>query len=92
MLKAVRYFFGEDLPGLDKKFLQNNESLFLGRVPTKIEVFQKASGMEFADAYSRRLETTLEGLPVKLIALADLKKNKRASGRNKDLADLDNLP
>lgn len=26
------------------------------------------------------------------ISLADLKTNKRASGRNKDLADLDNLP
>jgi hypothetical protein len=26
------------------------------------------------------------------VALADLKISKRASGRNKDLADLDNLP
>jgi hypothetical protein len=34
----------------------------------------------------------LEGLRVNIIALADLKANKKASGRNKDLADLDNLP
>jgi hypothetical protein len=34
----------------------------------------------------------LDGLRVNIIALADLKKNKQASGRNKDLADLDNLP
>jgi hypothetical protein len=61
-------------------------------VPNKIEVFQKASGLKFSEAYSRRVNGTLEGLPVKLISLADLKINKRASGRYKDLADLENLP
>jgi predicted nucleotidyltransferase len=92
LLAAVRDFFGEDLNGLDKKFLQNNESLYLGRVPNKIEVFQNASGLIFGEIYPRRVETTLEGIAVKIIPLADLKINKRASGRNKDLADLDNLP
>jgi hypothetical protein len=29
---------------------------------------------------------------VPVISLNDLKTNKRAAGRNKDLADLDNLP
>ena len=92
LLAAMREFFGEDLAGLDMNFLKRNESLYLGRVPNKIEVFQKASGVEFAEVYPRRVETTLEGLPVKIISLDDLKTNKRASGRNKDLADLDNLP
>ncbi|MBP9902895.1 MAG: nucleotidyl transferase AbiEii/AbiGii toxin family protein [Verrucomicrobia bacterium] len=92
LLAAVRAFFGEDLSGLDKAFLQYNESLYLGRVPNKIEVFQNASGVKFAEVYSRRVETMLEGIPVKIIPLEDLKVNKRASGRNKDLADLDNLP
>src|SRR5262249_7388557 len=92
LLAAIRDFFGEDLPGLDKKFLREHESLFLGGVPNKIEVFKRCSGLEFAQAYSRRVETTIDGEPVKLISLADLKVNKRASGRNKDLADLDNLP
>lgn len=91
LLAAIREFFGEDLAGLDMNFLKNNESLYLGRVPNKIEVFQKASGVEFAEVYPRRVETTLEGLPVKIISLDDLKANKRASGRHKDLADLDNL-
>jgi len=92
LLAAVREFFGEDLAGLDRTFLQKNESLFLGRVPNKIEMFQKASGLSFAEVYPRRMEIRLEGIPVKIIPLADLKVNKRASGRNKDLADLDNLP
>jgi hypothetical protein len=88
----VRDFFGEDLAGLGKEFLQNNEALFFGGVPNKIEVFKHASGLEFSQAYPCRVETTIDGLPVKMICLNDLKTNKRASGRNKDLADLDNLP
>lgn len=92
LLAAVRDFFGGDLEGLDKKFLQNNEAMYLGGVPNKIEVFKNCSGLNFADAYQRRVETTFDNVPVKLISLADLKANKRASGRHKDLADLDNLP
>jgi hypothetical protein len=92
VLAAVRDFFGEDLAGLDKNLLQNNESLFFGGIPNKIELLKNASGLVFAEAYPRRLETTIEDVPVKMICLTDLKTNKRASGRNKDLADLDNLP
>lgn len=92
LLAAVRHFFGDDLAGLDMNFLKNNESLYLGRVPDKIEVFQKASGLDFRQAYPRRVECTLEGVPVKIISLADLRANKRASARHKDLADLEKLP
>ena len=92
LLTAVHHFFGEDLPGLDMKFLKTNESLYLGRVPDKIEVFQNASGLSFRAAFPRRREEMLEGIPVKIISLADLRANKLASARHKDLADLENLP
>jgi predicted nucleotidyltransferase len=92
LLEAIRLFFGEDLAGLDMNFLKNNETLFLGRVPTKIEVIQNASGLTFSDAYPKRVDTVVDGIPVKLISLADLRANKKASGRHKDLADLENLP
>lgn len=92
LLAAVRDFFEGNLEGLDKSFLKNNEALFLGGVPNKIEVFKFCSGLEFSDAYQRRIETTIDGVPVKMICLNDLKTNKRASGRHKDLADLENLP
>ena len=92
LLAAIRQFFGDDIPGLNMNFLKHNESLYLGRVPDKIEVFQNASGLTFSQVYPRRVETTLEGVPVKIISLADLRANKRASARHKDLADLENLP
>ena len=34
----------------------------------------------------------IEGMLMPVISLPDLKINKRAAGRHKDLADLDNLP
>ena len=92
LLEAIRKVFGEDLAELDGNFLKHNVSLYLGRVPNKIEVFQKASGVEFFQVYPRRVQSTLAGLPVKILPLDDLKTNKRASGRNEDLADLANRP
>ena len=91
LLAAIRDFFGEDLVGLDKKFLQNNEALFFGGVPNKIEVFKHCSGLEFSQAYPRRVETSIDGELVKLICLDDLIANKKASARLKDLADVEQL-
>ncbi len=84
-------FLAKTSPGWTKIFCGSTRRWFLGGVPNKIEVFKQCSGLEFSEAYPRRVETTIDGEPVKLISLADLKTNKRASGRNKDLADLDNL-
>jgi hypothetical protein len=45
-----------------------------------------------AVAYPHRVVSEFDGLPVNVIGLAHLKNSKKASARNKDLADLDNLP
>mgnify|MGYP006305793657 CR=1 FL=1 len=63
-----------------------------------LEVARRPSGSLPAD---RRLcgwllwistDTTLDGVPVRLISLRDLRRNKHASGRYKDLDDLEHLP
>ena len=92
LLQSVRLFFGEDLPGLDKTFLKNNDTLYLGRVPNRIEIIQNADGVTFADAASRCVRTELDGVAVNVISLADLRANKKASARYNDLADIENLP
>ena len=48
-------------------------------------------GVTFEECYAWRVEADIEGLPVTMVSLRDLKTNRRASGRNKDLADLDYL-
>lgn len=63
--------------------------LMLGRQPYRIDLLTWISGREFADCYQRRTYETLDGLRVPMIALEDLIINKKASGRPKDLADIE---
>lgn len=48
-------------------------------------------GVNFAECWPRRLQVVLEGTELQLIGLEDFKTHKRASGRLKDLADLEAL-
>jgi len=93
MVTAVEAFFGCQLEGLAAEwFLDTEQVTRFGVRPNLIEILTKIDGGEFAAAYSHRVVSEFEGLLVNVIGLADLKKNKKASARNKDLADLDNLP
>lgn len=85
--------FGFDLPDLDKQmFLDDDRMTRMGREPVKIEILNQISGVEFADAQQRALQKEIGGVMVPVISLMDLRINKQASGRLKDLADLENLP
>ncbi len=46
-----------------------------------------ASGLTFDEAFARAIPVTIEGLEVLVPSVADLIRNKRATGRMKDLAD-----
>jgi hypothetical protein len=50
------------------------------------------SGVTFAECYNARVVDEIDGIPVTLIDLEHLKLNKKASGRYKDLSDLEHLP
>ena len=93
MVAAVEAFFGCKLEGLAAEwFLDAEQVTRFGVRPNLIEILTRIDGGEFGPAYSHRIVGEFDGLSVNIIALRDLKTNKRASGRNKDLADLDNLP
>lgn len=85
--------FGFDLPELSSElFLKDNQIIRMGVPPLRIEITTGISGVDFRDCYAERQTATLDGMEVKLISLRHLKINKRASGRHKDLNDLENLP
>ena len=73
-------------------FLEMDKVIRMGVPPVRIEVITGASGVDFAECYSRREVIDIDGIPVNFISLKDLKVNKRAAGRHKDLEDLDHLP
>jgi predicted nucleotidyltransferase len=63
----------------------------MGRMPFQIDVMTKLKGVEFADAIKQAEQKELEGLKVSFLNLADLIKAKTASGRYKDLDDIEKL-
>jgi len=73
-------------------FLERDKVVRMGVPPVRIEVITGASGVDFAECYSRREVIEIDGIPVNFISLEDLKENKRASARHKDLDDLEHLP
>jgi hypothetical protein len=92
-LVAALKDFGFDLPELKPDlFLSEGRIIRMGIAPNRIEIQTGIDGVGFPECYPARTAAELDGIAVEFISLADLKRNKRASGRNKDLADLDNLP
>jgi len=83
-------FAGTELP--PELFLKPNQVIRMGLPPNRIEIQTGIDGVQFSNCSPRAVTTDLEGLKLRFIALEDLKKNKRASGRYKDLADLEELP
>lgn len=65
--------------------------LQIGVVPVRIDLLTAISGVDFDEAWQRRVEVEIEGLRIPCISRADYIKNKRAAGRPKDLADADEL-
>ena len=84
--------FGVDTPALSEGiFLEPGKIIRMGYPPIRIEVLTEISGVNFKRCYARREEIKIDGIKIKMISLGDLLKNKKASGRHKDLNDLENL-
>src|SRR5580700_301359 len=90
VLKAIRDF---GFPAAPDDLLHESDAMVrMGLPPLRIEVFKKISGVEFEDCWPRRVTIDDDELRISAISLEDLKRNKLASGRKKDLLDLDELP
>ena len=85
--------FGFAVPELSAElFLRQNQIIRMGLPPMRIELTTTISGVDFEECYAARVVAELDGVKVNLIDLRHLKINKKASGRYKDLNDLENLP
>ncbi|MCI0434608.1 MAG: hypothetical protein L0271_13355 [Gemmatimonadetes bacterium] len=62
-----------------------------GLPPNRIDILTGVSGLTFDEAWATRIEEPVEGVRVPVIGLDELLKNKRASGRDKDRADVKGL-
>jgi predicted nucleotidyltransferase len=92
LVNLLREFGFSSTPIDPALFLQEKKVIRIGNSPLRIELLTSISGVRFEECYSRRIVTALDGVEVNVIGLDDLKANKKASGRPKDLSDLDQLP
>ncbi len=92
LVAALRDFGMNDPELKSELFLQKPKIIRMGFAPLRLEISTTISGVDFEDCYAERVVETLDDIEVSLIDLENLKRNKRASGRSKDIADLENLP
>ena len=84
--------FGFSTPELKEQlFLDEGKIVRVGLPPLRIEVLNGISGVTFDEIFPKRIEEVIDGLRVPFIDLNSLLKNKAASGRLKDLADIEEL-
>jgi hypothetical protein len=70
---------------------QPDQVVQLGLPPRRIDILTSISGLGFEDAWPDRVTHETGGLAVPFLGRAALVRNKRASGRAKDRADLEAL-
>ena len=80
------------VPNVDKNLFKEKGNVFrIGRSPIRIELINDVSGIQIDDCYKRRKVILVDGMEISLISREDLIINKKAAGRAKDIADVENL-
>jgi len=90
--RALREFGFAAVALSPELFLTPHNVIRMGVPPMRLEILTSVSGVQFDECYAEREMIRIDELLVPVISLSRLRENKAASGRAKDLADLENLP
>lgn len=91
MIEVLKDFGFSSLKISVSDLISPNKIIQLGYPPNRIDLLTSVDGLEFEKCYPDKVVFEIDGLKVNFIDLENLKKNKKASGRYKDLNDLENL-
>jgi len=89
--KEVLFDFGLVSDNVTEELFLSDNIVRMGLPPMRIEILTKIDGVEFEECYKNRNNVIIDEVSIPLISLEDLKVNKKASGRHKDLNDLEHL-
>ena len=78
----------ESFEVLESDFASYDGVLQIGLPPRRIDILNRATGITFDEAIADGAEFELDGRKIRVIGRAALLKNKRATGREQDLADV----
>ncbi len=91
LLRALANF-GAPLGELTRQDIETEETEFqIGVAPRRIDILTAASGLRFEVAFRNSVSLRIGGIEVRVLSIEDLICNKRATGRTKDLADVEAL-
>lgn len=94
---ALKEFWAGPIPHIDSsaEFLKPGQVIQFGVPPFRIDLLNRIDGVEFAEAYASAIDETIDHekkqVGIKIISKQSLLKNKKASGRSKDLDDVEQL-
>ena len=84
--------FGAPIQNLSQKDLEKDDTVFqIGVAPRRIDILTGVSGLDFDATFSNAIEVRIDEVLLRIPSAADLIRNKRASGRTRDLADAELL-
>jgi hypothetical protein len=84
--------FGAPLEGLSAGDFEAPNVVFqIGVAPNRIDLLTSLTALRFADAWKNRRRLHYGSIPIAVLSAADLIRNKRALGRPRDLADVEEM-
>jgi hypothetical protein len=87
---AALHAFGAPIQGLTRDDLERAGTVYqIGVAPRRVDLLTSIDGVEFDDAWPRRVVRDVDGMPVPVLSREDLLRNKRATNRPKDKLDAD---
>lgn len=91
LLKALNKF-GAPIGGIKpEEFLESDIVFQIGVAPRRIDFLTSIDGIDFAEAQKDCMTIIIDGINVPIISVDNLIRNKKATGRAKDLLDVENL-
>jgi hypothetical protein len=91
LMQALSEFGFGNLGLIAEDFQCPDQIIQLGYPPNRIDLITTPDGIDFITCYQEKIEVIIDNIFVNFIDLENLRKNKQASGRLQDLADLENL-
>ncbi len=91
IINCVNEFGFESFGLKTEDFTKVGNVVQLGYPPLRIDLLTDIDGVTFAECFENRVEIEIEEIMVNFIGYNELIKNKRVSGRLRDLDDINNL-
>jgi len=91
VIAALRRFGAPLLDVKEEDFRTPGTVFQIGVAPRRIDILTAIDGVEFDEAWTNRVEVEIEGLRIPVLSREHVLRNKRASGRPKDIADVREL-